>query len=644
MQTSRTYTYALAALLMVPLTFAEGAEEDQADFELDAYVVTATRTLQPYRTAPATVSLVSSEMLDLTPSPDLLSALQNLAGFSLQGRGIGGRKVFTLRGMESRHSLILVDGRRISATDEIVGHSDFQYSWVPVSAIDRIEVVRGPMSALYGSEAMGGVINIITRAVPDKWEGEVSGLAGVREDGRGGDEQVISANFAGPLGENLGLRLSAIYHFLDDTPFADQPELSELEGTESTGINSLLTWRASENHRVEFIFDRLDDRRFRFAQSRGRPPIYEGTYEIDEQQVGLRWRPQFAEWSGQWGAYESKTDVVNFRTHGVSPTVPQFLRDRVMDFDFNRNLGEDHTFIFGGELREEQLTHRAFSAGVGSADHNSFFLQDQWQATKELGLTGAIRYDSHSFFDAEVSPRLYLVWSASDKMVFKAGYGHGFKAPTLKQISPEYRFDGPHSFLGNEDVRPESSDSWELSADWQPNQTFGWRSTFFNTDVKDLIDLKCIENCGARRGRVYEYFNLESAEMLGLETEIIWDPVDNLGLRLNHTWLDAEDKTSGLPLPERPKHQFNFSIRRDLVEDQFSLFLSGEFVGKQFYDDDELPAYNLYHANLRWEISDSVTAVLSARNLGDTDLLTKSDLFGYALRGRSYSALIKYRF
>ncbi len=643
MQTLRTlFAYVLVALSTFWFPRTEGSEEE-LDFELDPYVVTATRTLQPYRTAPGSVSLVSKESLDLTPSPDLLSALQNLAGFNLQGRGLGARKVFTLRGMESRHSLILVDGRRISATDETVGHSDFQYSWVPVSAIERIEVVRGPMSALYGSEAMGGVINIITRAVPVKWEGEVSGLAGSREDGRGGDEQVLSANFAGPLGETLGLRLSALYHFLDDTPFEDQPELSELEGTESTGVNSLLTWRASENHRVEFSFDSLDDRRFRFTQGR-RPPIYKGTYMIDQQQIGLRWLPQFARWSGQLGAYESKTDVVNSRTNGVTPATPQFLRDRVVDFDFNRNMGENHTFTYGGELREEQLTHRAFNAGVGSADHNSIFLQDQWQATKAVGLTGAIRYDSHSFFDAEMSPRLYMVWSASEQVVLKAGYGHGFKAPTLKQVSPEYRFDGPHSFLGNEDVRPESSDSWEMSVDWQPNETFGWRSTFFNTEIQDLIDLKCIDNCGARLRRVYEYFNLESAEMLGLETEIIWDHVDKLGLRLNHTWLETEDKTSGLPLPERPKHQFNFSIRRDLVEDHFSLFLSGEFVGKQYYEDEELPAFNLFHANLRWEISDSLTAVLSARNLGDTDLLTKSDLFGYALRGRSYSARIKYQF
>ena len=89
-------------------------------------------------------------MLDFVPNPNLLSALQDLAGFNLQGRQVGGRKVITLRGMESRHSLILVDGRRISATDEVVGHSDFQYNWVPFSAIEQIEVIRGPMSALYG--------------------------------------------------------------------------------------------------------------------------------------------------------------------------------------------------------------------------------------------------------------------------------------------------------------------------------------------------------------------------------------------------------------------------------------------------------------------------------------------------------------
>ncbi|MCD8482052.1 MAG: TonB-dependent receptor plug domain-containing protein [Verrucomicrobia bacterium] len=167
---------------------AWGMTADSGDpvMHLPQFVVTATMSEQPMRLAPASVSMIGLQELQETTSASLLEVMRETTGLSLVGQGVGGRKVLLLRGMEARHSLILVDGRRISATDAIVGHSDFQYDWVPLSAIERIEVVRGPMSALYGSEAMGGVVNIITRPVPENWGGELSLSVGLREDGRGG--------------------------------------------------------------------------------------------------------------------------------------------------------------------------------------------------------------------------------------------------------------------------------------------------------------------------------------------------------------------------------------------------------------------------------------------------------------------------
>ena len=94
----------------------------------------------------------------------MLDALRGESGVTLQGRTIGGRKVLSLRGMDSRHTLFLVDGKRIGASDGVIGHSDFQYDWIAVEDIERIEVVRGPMSVLYGSEALGGVVHMNTKA------------------------------------------------------------------------------------------------------------------------------------------------------------------------------------------------------------------------------------------------------------------------------------------------------------------------------------------------------------------------------------------------------------------------------------------------------------------------------------------------
>ena len=91
---------------------------------------------------------------------------------TLSPRQVGGRKTFSIRGLEGKHTLTLIDGRRISASDDVVGHSDYQYGWMPLSAIEQVEVVRGPLSALYGSEALGGVVNMISRWPKHIWEGE----------------------------------------------------------------------------------------------------------------------------------------------------------------------------------------------------------------------------------------------------------------------------------------------------------------------------------------------------------------------------------------------------------------------------------------------------------------------------------------
>ena len=149
---------------------------------LPAVTVTATGHEEDALTAPASVTVIDREHIQNRASDDLLDAVQDTPGLSLSPRQAGGlsprqaggRKTFSLRGMNDAHTLMLVDGRRISATDDVVGHSDYQYGWVPMSAVERVEVIRGPLSALYGSEALGGVVNVITRWPTDKWEGAIT--------------------------------------------------------------------------------------------------------------------------------------------------------------------------------------------------------------------------------------------------------------------------------------------------------------------------------------------------------------------------------------------------------------------------------------------------------------------------------------
>ncbi len=179
------------------------------------------------------MSVVTREELETRNAADLLDAVRGTPGITLSPRQVGGRKTLALRGLEGRHTLTLIDGRRISPSDDMVGHSDYQYGWLPVVAVERIEVIRGPMSTLYGSEALGGVMNLITRQPKDSWSGSAllsaSGLSG--GDGGGGHRASLFAG--GPLGDRLTLRLTGDTSRNAAIPMKEDRRYSEIEGKEA---------------------------------------------------------------------------------------------------------------------------------------------------------------------------------------------------------------------------------------------------------------------------------------------------------------------------------------------------------------------------------------------------------------------------
>lgn len=137
---------------------------------LEPTVVSATSTKRALKDVPASVAVITAEDLSRRPVRDLEDALRGSEGLQFNGIGMS-RRGISIRGMSSEHTLVLIDGKRISPSAGAIAHSDFDLGWVPVEAIERIEVVRGPMSSLYGSEALGGVVNVITRKATDTWLG-----------------------------------------------------------------------------------------------------------------------------------------------------------------------------------------------------------------------------------------------------------------------------------------------------------------------------------------------------------------------------------------------------------------------------------------------------------------------------------------
>ena len=629
----RLHPIALAAAAFALASHCAHAQHSST--ALPAVTVTATLTEQDARTAPASVTVIDREELAARNASDLLDAVRGAPGLTLSPRQVGGRKTLALRGLEGKHTLTLIDGRRISPSDDVVGHSDYQYGWLPMSAVERIEIIRGPMSALYGSEALGGVINLITRQPKDKWMGSVGVSGSVPTSSDEGESTGSTSIFAaGPLGERLSLRVNAELAHQSPVGNRHQPLLSEIEGSHAKNGGLSARFALTPQQTLEAGWSGGQEQRVYDTDSRGK--VFRSTYDIDRSQAHIGWQGKFDGWNSQVRAYRSEIDIVNRASNGAAPTRPQNMVDDVLDGHASFALGA-HKITLGGEWRKETLENAGLKNGADDAAHKALFAQDEIALSDTLMLTAGLRADHHAIFGSEVSPRAYLVWEASPALVVKGGFGHAFKAPTLKQISPNYvGAEGPHTFAGNGNIRPESSNSFEVGADWQVAPAWSLRATLFNTEVKDLITYRLLRTEGVRR--FYQYDNVDAARIRGLEAGMTWNVTRQMAWSNDLTLLHTRDKSTGKKLADRPSTSLTSRLEWQGSEG-WSARLSGEFTGSQTGTDGAaLPSYALWSASVgrQLPLGESRKLVLRAglENIGNVHLAEKSEHFGYAERAR----------
>jgi outer membrane receptor for ferrienterochelin and colicins len=624
-----------ATLVLAPLAVAA-----QDAPPLQTIVVTATRHAMLALDAPAAMSVVTREQIEARGADDALDALRGETGVSLQGRSIGGRKVISLRGMDSKHTLFLVDGQRIGASDGTVGHSDFQYDWIPVADIERIEVVRGPLSVLYGSEAMGGVVNVITRQAGDRWRGSAR-LEGSRTGGdRGGGGHRASASVDGPLADGWSLRAGAALSRRDPVASVEDPRVDELEGHDKRDGWLGLTWQPSLAHRVEWVHREGDETRTAQARERSGARRYHRTDNVLERRLdSLGWEAEWGHASTQLRAYETVLDVVNERTEGVAVNTPQRLTDRVLEGQWRQSVA-GHALTAGFEARNETLADPGLPGGESLARHRALYAQDEWALGRTLDLTLGLRHDDHSRFGSELSPRLYAVWRAAPGWVVKGGFSHGFKAPNLKQVVPGGRREGPNTFLGNPDLRPETSDALEVGVAWSD----GGRELqlmAFEQRVHDLIEVELVAPGSAPGLGTYTYRNLARATLRGVEASGAMALGAGFSARVAWTWLQAEDG-AGQPLLQRPRQTVGAQL--DWKQGPWRAGLRLDHTGTQWLPSttrgappERSPDLTLLGAHLARDLDSSLTLSLGLSNLTDLRPQDKSPLFTHAEPPRTWT-------
>lgn len=628
-----------ALVLAVALACSWSATASPAASELDPVVVTATATDRLASDAPASISVITREQIHARPVLDLSDALRGTTGVTVAGVGFG-RRGIRIRGMDPEYTLVLLDGQRVNAASDAIAHADFDLGWMPAAAIERIEVVRGPMSSLYGSEALGGVVNVISRRATDAWQGNVVYNGGVVGGNRGGNTTQAGLYAGGALVPGtLGLSVFAEHRQKDATRDPADERLDEQEQRRVNTGRAVLTWTPDDKQRIDLSHLEGSELRRRNALQAGTAPyVYETVDDIRRQQTTVSHQGDWNWGQTRFSAYQSRLERENRRDFGEA-TRPQDLRDDIVDGRATLDLGDSHRISVGGEWRRERLDDASAAAsGQVEAIQTAVFLQDEIQITDSLSVVVGDRADHHSEFGWHHSPRAYAVWHLTDAFTLKGGAGTGFKAPSLKQLSPEYSAvggGGRFTIVGNPLLKPEKNTSYELSGAWQQD---GWsvQTTLFQNDLKDLIQTVCVRSCGVRGRELRNYTNVAEARIRGVELSGTVPLTEALRLEANYSWLDTEDKQTGQQLNERPTR----SGAASLVWEHGALqaTLRGEYIGPQKQASGTaqvtLPDYGLVSLDTRWAITPKLSLVVGVDNIADKRLDETGALYAYPETGR----------
>lgn len=666
----------LFALASPAITAAAGASTASGPTDLDAVVVTASGFEQMVREAPASITVITREELTQQPIHSLADALVNVEGVDI-GVGVDktGAPQISLRGMPSSYTLVLIDGRRQNTSGN-VAPNDFGNTAnnfiPPMSAIDRIEVIRGPMSTLYGSDAMGGVINIITRKVGTSWSGSV-GMETTRQDDSAFGN-LWGANFFvdGPLVQDLlGLSLRGSWFKRD----ASDIVYTDLDGEEilpwmganpvsydSHNVGARFALTPSDNH--DLWLD-ITSGRQEYDNRNGQMGTlgsggYAPTLRFNRDQATLAWDARFDFGAIQSSLQQTTTETIGrllpAGTEGAGGPRKLENRNRVFDTKLITDIGANKLTV-GGQYLNANLIDGAAGPAF-KFNQWALFAENEWSVNDALNLTVGARHDDHSTFGSHLSPRAYLVWNANANWVLKGGYSEGYRSPNVEDLTPGIKgFGGQGTIplIGTPTLKPETSATTELGVYYAADNGFSSSLTVFNNDFSDkLASGTPVSNCafgltqaeydtadfsGAtcvdvgffpRSATLGQTVNIDKAVTRGAEFAAHVPLAEAWKLQLNYTHTDSEQKSGsgkGAPLTNTPKHLLNSSVNWQATG-ALGLYLRGEYRSQRYRGagaaQDQLgnyKSYSQFQLGGRYQVNDAVSLNAAIYNLFDKDFV-----------------------
>lgn len=654
---TRHYKLTTLAALISTATYSATLLAEESTVDLDRLVVTASGNDIDIKDAPASISIITREEIDRSPVTSLSELLGDLpgvtGGYSTAGEG---SKV-SFRGMPSKYTLIMVDGKRIGGSSltgyraDLVGQD---LDWISPDMIERIEIVRGPMSTLYGSEAMGGVVNIITRKIPAKWGGSVTTNYKKPDSGTYSDTTQVGANIAGPISDSIGIKIG-----LNKTERDADTAARGSSGFDNSSVTTKLDWRVNKNHTLSL------DLSYGLQKSESAPDVEYEQFRVGE----LEHHGYGIGYEGRVGSIINTVNLYHNQYNNNDQALPNGrggfsagdseANETVLDAKTNIpvTFGVDQDLTIGMQYKVEDIYNRS-NIGNQSTDKDgnpitpdlnpdgwsgSLFAENQLYLQDDLTLTLGARLDKTDGFDAHLSPRAYLVYHPSFDWTIKGGVSQGFRAPTLLERSPSSGTasrgngcttliplgytGGGCTMLGNPDLEPEVSTNYEIGFAFE-RSGYQFDATYFYTDIKDLIQNSFYKEIGGAWFTIQK--NVGAATTSGIETTFSAPLLSTVSLKGNLTYIiDSKRKENNEPLLFTPEITSNIGLYWD-VTDQWNTFAKVQYLGKQAYNttDDEIrfaKAYTTLDIGTGYQVSENINLRAGIENLGGTIIKTYDD-------------------
>ncbi|OMG59415.1 TonB-dependent siderophore receptor [Brevundimonas sp. ZS04] len=645
-------TLAAASLLAAAPAFAAEVLDQQAAAPdvagragataVEDVVVTANRSAQPIERVGASVTVLTQAAIEARQTPAMVELLAQTPGVSFtRNGGVGTSTGVNIRGAESQHTVVLIDGVKLNDPSSTQG--GFNFGNLLVGDTARIEVLRGAQSTLWGSQAIGGVVNIVTAEPTEALQGSLDAEVGARGTTyfRGG---------VGGANERLSWHLAASRY--DTDGFSAFAKGTEDDGYANTGLSGRLNVKVTDAVSLD-LRSVWSSGRNDFDAFNGDSREYGKTQELVAY-AGLNFDLLDGRFRNRIGYAHTDTDRRNFNPDNKVQTLTFDAEGQNRRWEYQGAFAftEALNATFGLEHEKSEMKTRSPgdwnpnpAFGRGEAELNSAYGQVQWTVLDGLTLTGGLRYGDHAQYGDNLLGQVAAAWALNEgDTVVRASWGQGFRAPGLYELYSEY---------GNLNLQPEEFDSWEIGVEQRLFDRAVVSATYFNRQADNEIryngcstpstDPLCTVNGAGRWGY---YRNVQKTEAQGVELVGRMDVTERLNVSANYTWTDAKSAsgaTDGKRLTRRPEHMANFAADYAFA---FGLKtgVAVRYVGETFNNDTntvKVDAYTLVDLRASYPINDTLEVYGRIENAFDEDYQT---VLNYGAPGRGVFGGVRVRF